>query len=843
MGAYLQMRKSFSRRLTVIPDHKKGTIQAVVITGCDSGLGYSLALYCSDLGFKVIATVLEPRGPAAERLRELGCLVYKVDYTSQNDVKQFANEIDALIRDSRDDWEIRALVNNAAVMMFGEFEWLLPKHVETHFEVNVLGPMKLTQELLPILRKDKSRLINVVSHCALEALPGLSVYSGTKSAMLGWNNALRVELGKYGVKVVAFVPGSIVACLLVATVAATPFTNCQEGAPPSALRVEGCDKAPCKLRRGSNVSAEWDFTVTTSYTPFSKCMKGDKFETSPLELRIDGCRESPCILHKGTTMTAEWDFAVSDCAEPHRLEVRVGELLLFVWPYVEFCSVSQLLIVNDRTCNVLCFTQYPPLLSWESSAKSRYPVSFPRDCLQIYIYTSLHGCKQRLEGKCGFDENGKLERTYRSSNPSFCRIRCTVRERGRLLGAVPLLYNCATGRFQPSVYLVLRSPCATCTRLHGEEKCFWNKPSCDAAKNFTKNSNGQVTGPRALRAEGAGARLRAEPIQCNKYPMTTARGEDFARRLVVARVLTLATRRALYVYARVLTEVGNTRGPNKARTSRGLRSSLDEARVSILSVKPREQSSSMSNKSRHNILSFQCKIYSLELSRMLRIQKRAFVHIAAATGCTARVSFPIIGDYHCRLKRKKRCSKLKLPVESWRKKKKIARCASTRSSVFFVFPYSTSSSSSSSSSFSRGSYLERAFSFLYTYTCRGQRAAPAAAIFHSGGSSGAQARLAHDASACAIGSAVAAQACAALLPSFRGALRAYYERDHREREGNSCGSRSARLAARGAAAVAAAAAADIHTANENSTTMLSMTWAFMKCCINNCSEHPQQLCA
>ncbi|XP_014232131.1 estradiol 17-beta-dehydrogenase 2 isoform X1 [Trichogramma pretiosum] len=209
-GAYLQMRKSFSRRLSVIPDHKKGTIQAVVITGCDSGLGYSLALYCSDLGFKVVATVLEPDGPAAERLRELGCLVYKVDYTCQNDVKQFANEIDALIRDSRDDWEIRALVNNAAVMMFGEFEWLLPKHVETHFEVNVLGPMKLTKELLPILRRDKSRLINVVSHCALEALPGLSVYSGTKSAMLGWNNALRVELGKYGVKVVAFVPGSFI---------------------------------------------------------------------------------------------------------------------------------------------------------------------------------------------------------------------------------------------------------------------------------------------------------------------------------------------------------------------------------------------------------------------------------------------------------------------------------------------------------------------------------------------------------------------------------------------------------------------------------------------------------
>ncbi len=51
------------------------------------------------------------------------------------------------------------------------------------------------------------RIINVCSHCSMEALPGLSVYAASKAGLLAWSNALRVELHKFRVNVISFIPG------------------------------------------------------------------------------------------------------------------------------------------------------------------------------------------------------------------------------------------------------------------------------------------------------------------------------------------------------------------------------------------------------------------------------------------------------------------------------------------------------------------------------------------------------------------------------------------------------------------------------------------------------------
>lgn len=52
------------------------------------------------------------------------------------------------------------------------------------------------------------RIINVTSHCALQTLPGLAVYGATKSGLQAFSDGIRVELGKYGVKVTTLIPGS-----------------------------------------------------------------------------------------------------------------------------------------------------------------------------------------------------------------------------------------------------------------------------------------------------------------------------------------------------------------------------------------------------------------------------------------------------------------------------------------------------------------------------------------------------------------------------------------------------------------------------------------------------------
>lgn len=55
-------------------------------------------------------------------------------------------------------------------MTFGEFEWQTDSLIENQIQVNLLGTMKFTKTFLPLIRKYKTRIINVTSHCALQVM-------------------------------------------------------------------------------------------------------------------------------------------------------------------------------------------------------------------------------------------------------------------------------------------------------------------------------------------------------------------------------------------------------------------------------------------------------------------------------------------------------------------------------------------------------------------------------------------------------------------------------------------------------------------------------------------------
>lgn len=55
--------------------------------------------------------------------------------------------------------ELQALINNAASMVMGDFEWQTPQMISEQFQVNILGPIMLTAQLLPKLRRDKSKYL------------------------------------------------------------------------------------------------------------------------------------------------------------------------------------------------------------------------------------------------------------------------------------------------------------------------------------------------------------------------------------------------------------------------------------------------------------------------------------------------------------------------------------------------------------------------------------------------------------------------------------------------------------------------------------------------------------
>ncbi|XP_074105463.1 SDR family oxidoreductase shroud isoform X2 [Cotesia typhae] len=181
----------------------------VVITGCDSGLGFSFASHChKNLNAHVIAGVHNIDSPGANELSKAGIHVHSLELTSSESVQAFVQYIRNDLKNKN--LALRCFINNAGIMIFGEFEWQTEEQMRYQVEVNLLGTMRVTKEVLPLLREYSSRLINITSHCAYESLPGVAMYSSTKSALASWTNALRVELKKFGIKVVSFVPGSFV---------------------------------------------------------------------------------------------------------------------------------------------------------------------------------------------------------------------------------------------------------------------------------------------------------------------------------------------------------------------------------------------------------------------------------------------------------------------------------------------------------------------------------------------------------------------------------------------------------------------------------------------------------
>ena len=175
----------------------------VLVTGASTGIGRSIALLLAERGMTVFAGVRKDED--AEELTETAAgdlRPLRLDVTSAADVGEVVDEIAAA-------GGLKALVNNAGVYMGGPLELMSDEEIDATFEVNVLGLLKLTRACLPMLRESLGRIVNISSISGLVALPGVSVYAGSKHAVEAITDSLRVELSPFGVKVVAVEPGSI----------------------------------------------------------------------------------------------------------------------------------------------------------------------------------------------------------------------------------------------------------------------------------------------------------------------------------------------------------------------------------------------------------------------------------------------------------------------------------------------------------------------------------------------------------------------------------------------------------------------------------------------------------
>ncbi|MGL5978174.1 MAG: SDR family oxidoreductase [Erysipelotrichaceae bacterium] len=177
--------------------------KVVLITGTSSGIGRATAMYYAERGYQVVATMRAPQ-LQTNALVHKNIVVDQLDVTSQDSIHACVERIKLQFG------RIDVLVNNAGYGLLGVFEGATNEQIERQFATNVFGVMKLTREVLPLMRKQKSGVIITVSSVAGRiGFPLYSLYHASKFAIEGLMESLRYELAPFHIKVVLIEPGAI----------------------------------------------------------------------------------------------------------------------------------------------------------------------------------------------------------------------------------------------------------------------------------------------------------------------------------------------------------------------------------------------------------------------------------------------------------------------------------------------------------------------------------------------------------------------------------------------------------------------------------------------------------
>lgn len=179
-------------------------IKTVIITGASSGIGKETAVYFLEKGWNVVATMRHPENRETELHKVDGLDIIHLDVTD-------AASIHMAITSTLDEYgRIDAIINNAGYPLMGPFELSTQEQVESQFNTNIFGVMRVTREILPIFRRQKEGVIvNVASMGGRVSFPMYGAYNATKWAVEGFSESLKHELAPFGIRIRIIEPGVI----------------------------------------------------------------------------------------------------------------------------------------------------------------------------------------------------------------------------------------------------------------------------------------------------------------------------------------------------------------------------------------------------------------------------------------------------------------------------------------------------------------------------------------------------------------------------------------------------------------------------------------------------------
>jgi NAD(P)-dependent dehydrogenase (short-subunit alcohol dehydrogenase family) len=177
---------------------------AVVVTGTSTGIGAATALALTDKGFQVFAGVRREADGQALESRTSGDLTpVMLEITDETSIAKAVGTVKHAVGDRG----LAGLVNNAGIVKPGPLEFQPIADFREQLEVNLFGPLMVTQALLPLIRQGRGRVVNVGSIGGRLVLPLHGAYSASKFAMEALSDGLRLELRQWNIPVSLVDPG------------------------------------------------------------------------------------------------------------------------------------------------------------------------------------------------------------------------------------------------------------------------------------------------------------------------------------------------------------------------------------------------------------------------------------------------------------------------------------------------------------------------------------------------------------------------------------------------------------------------------------------------------------
>ncbi|MFT8612294.1 MAG: SDR family oxidoreductase [Gluconobacter oxydans] len=175
-------------------------MKTILITGAGTGFGHEVALRLAAKGFDVIAGVEIAAQVHAvtedAKKRGVSLRVEKLDVTCEGDRQKAAN------------WDVDILLNNAGISEGGSVADIPAENLRRQYEVNIIGPVMLTQLVLrKMVAKKKGRVVFMSSVAGLTTDPFAGAYSSSKHALEAIASALSQEVKEFGIEVATVNPG------------------------------------------------------------------------------------------------------------------------------------------------------------------------------------------------------------------------------------------------------------------------------------------------------------------------------------------------------------------------------------------------------------------------------------------------------------------------------------------------------------------------------------------------------------------------------------------------------------------------------------------------------------